>query len=121
MCKRVTVLEWEAVVRMLRAGMRRVEIARELELGVDAVERIAGDLRRGREMATESDLPDDDAPPGYVASNLRRCAGCGAMVYLWPCLACRMATTERLAIEAEDELEDEEEDVLAELIGGSEW
>lgn len=33
-------------------------------------------------------LPEGDAPPGYDSTNVRRCRGCGALVYLWPCLAC---------------------------------
>jgi hypothetical protein len=37
-----------------------------------------------------ADLPEDDAPPDYVATNLRRCQGCGGMVYQWPCLTCRL-------------------------------
>jgi hypothetical protein len=36
------------------------------------------------------DLPEDDAPPDYVATNLRRCQGCGGMVYQWPCLTCQL-------------------------------
>lgn len=36
-------------------------------------------------------LPDDDRPPGFNTANIRRCQGCGALVYLWPCLACHMA------------------------------
>jgi|GEM_PF-3242333 len=31
----------------------------------------------------------DDLRPGFDPANLRRCPGCGAMVYLWPCLACQ--------------------------------
>ena len=30
----------------------------------------------------------DDLNVGFDAANLRRCPGCGGMVYLWPCLAC---------------------------------
>ena len=41
------------------------------------------------------DLPEDDPPPGYDARNLRRCPTCGAMVYLWPCLACHMKAQAR--------------------------
>ena len=36
-------------------------------------------------------LPEDDTPPGYDPTNIRRCQGCGSLVYLWPCLACQMA------------------------------
>ena len=38
----------------------------------------------------EPDLPEDDAPPDYVATNLRRCTSCGGMVYQWPCLTCEL-------------------------------
>ena len=38
------------------------------------------------------DLPEDDAPPDYVATNLRRCPGCGGMVYQWPCLRAACGT-----------------------------
>jgi len=109
MCKRVTVLEFEAIGRMLRAGMRHVEIARELDLNVATIARIADDRRQGREIVSEGELPEDDAPPDYVASNLRRCPGCGAMVYLWPCLACSLGTSTqpiRVAEEEEGELPD---------------
>jgi hypothetical protein len=41
------------------------------------------------------DLPEDDAPPDYVATNLRRCKGCGGMVYQWPCLTCRLRVGRR--------------------------
>ncbi len=30
----------------------------------------------------------EETPPGFDPANLRRCRGCGAIVYLWPCLAC---------------------------------
>ncbi|WP_254512814.1 helix-turn-helix domain-containing protein [Anatilimnocola floriformis] len=41
------------------------------------------------EINFSSDLPNpDDAPPGFDPANVRRCCGCGALVYLWPCLAC---------------------------------
>jgi hypothetical protein len=78
--------------------MRHTEIARELDLSVWTIARIA-DKRRfqsdelSEDEPPEDGLPEDDAPPDYVAKNLRRCPGCGSMVYLWPCLACRMGTT----------------------------
>jgi hypothetical protein len=30
----------------------------------------------------------DDLNVGFQPANLRRCPGCGGMVYLWPCLGC---------------------------------
>lgn len=36
-------------------------------------------------------LDNDEGPPGFDAANIRRCRGCGSLVYLWPCLACCLA------------------------------
>jgi hypothetical protein len=104
LCRRLTFLEFLAVRRALAAGARHVEIARELDLGIWTIERIAARLRYDDDPAL-AELPEDDAPPDYSAANLRRCPDCGAMVYVWPCLACRMATMERVtpAEEVEDE------------------
>ena len=82
-----------AVHRMLQVGARHVEIARELDLAVSTIGKIAREwkLRGGEDPDDgEFDLPEDDPPPDYDAHNLRRCPVCGAMVYLWPCLACHM-------------------------------
>jgi hypothetical protein len=90
---RLTHLDLAAVRRLLRASVRHTEIARSLNLAVGTISRIASDRRLRRrklELLGEADLPEDDAPPEYVASNLRRCPTCGGMVYQWPCLACRM-------------------------------
>jgi hypothetical protein len=148
---KITLSQFQAVCRMRRAGMRQVEIARELGLSVWTVAKIADERRflnaevsgaelpedaqgqtrrslgevrsqgdpgtevREAEPGTEArevfeaDLPEDDGPPDYVAANLRRCAGCGAMVYVWPCIACQMATmTQRVppAAEVEDDPEE---------------
>jgi hypothetical protein len=89
MVRRLTFCDLEGVRRALAVGMRHVEIAREHRLGVWTVDRIAARERYARELLTEGDLFEDDAPPDYVPDDLRRCAGCGGMVYVWPCLACR--------------------------------
>jgi hypothetical protein len=91
MFRRLTHLDVLAVRRGLQAGARHVEIARALNLGVWTIDRIAARERYITDTITDADLPEDDAPPDYVAENLRRCPDCGAMVYVWPCLACRMA------------------------------
>jgi hypothetical protein len=88
---KITMAQFLAVCHLLRARWRHVQIARELDLSVGTVSRIAGERRFQAETISEADLPEDDGPPDYLAANLRRCAGCGAMVYVWPCLACRMA------------------------------
>lgn len=82
-----------AVRRALKAGARHTEIARDMDLAVSTIARIASDRRlRRRKLAllSEAELPEDDPPPDYAASRLRRCPGCGGMVYRWPCLACRL-------------------------------
>ncbi len=82
-----------AVRRALRAGARYTEIARDLDLAVGTIARIASDRklrRRKLDLLTDADLPEDDPPPEYAARRLRRCPGCGGMVYQWPCLACRL-------------------------------
>jgi hypothetical protein len=91
---RLTFSEFEAVRRALAVGMRHVEIARAFRLGVWTVDRIAARERFASDLMAEAELPEDDAPPDYVADNMRRCPGCGAMVYVWPCLGCRMAVKE---------------------------
>ena len=47
-------------------------------------------------------------PADYDAKNLRRCGGCGAMVYAWPCVACLVAVKERVP-EARPVEDDDEE------------
>jgi hypothetical protein len=86
----LTFAEFLGVRRLLAAGRRHVEIARELDLGVWTVDRIAARLRYDEDPET-AELPQDDAPADYAPENLRRCPRCGAMVYVWPCLACRLA------------------------------
>lgn len=95
MFHRLTFPQLLAVRRALQAGLRHVEIAREFQLGVWTVDRIAALERYATDSPTEADLIDDDAPPDYVPANLHRCPSCGAMVYVWPCLACRLAVSTR--------------------------
>ena len=99
----ITQLDVEAVERMLAAGMRHVEIARELELSPWTIANIARAVRREEEFLAEGQTIDDDGPPGFEARNLRRCPECGAMVYLWPCLACRGALVGAVVEEDQDE------------------
>jgi hypothetical protein len=111
MHRRLTLSEFYAVRRALAAGMRHTEIARELDLSVWTIDRLAALERYQQDPITEDELPEDDAPPDYLAQNLRRCPGCGAMVYVWPCIACQMATqTQRVppAPELDDEADADE-------------
>jgi hypothetical protein len=106
----LTLPEFQAVRRALAAGMRYAEIARELDLSVWTIGQIANERRFQCDEPAESDLPEDDAPPEYAARNLRRCPGCGAMVYLWPCPACRLGTTTKLAIPDDEVFEDDDDE-----------
>lgn len=110
MSTQVTLPQFHLVQKMLRSQVRHCDIARELNLSVWTISRIAGDLKVagtlrvptlafGDDGGAEEDngtrsvpttLPEDDAPPDYVATNLRRCQGCGGMVYQWPCLTCQL-------------------------------
>jgi hypothetical protein len=101
----LTFAEFVAVRRLLRAGRRHVEIARAVNLGIWTVDRIAARLRYDEDAAT-AELPSDDAPPDYAAENLRRCPHCGGMVYVWPCLACRLAMKSRGATAYSSEVRD---------------
>jgi len=105
---RLTLSEFAAVRRALAAGMRHVEIARALDLSVWTIAKIDDDRLMQEDPVREDELPVDDAPPDYVAQSLRRCPGCGAMIYLSPCIACKLAVTARVppAAEVVDELED---------------
>src|SRR6266850_5231562 len=114
MCNKLTISEFLAVRRALRAGMRHSEIARELNLSVWTIARIDDEERYQFDPVSEDELPVDDAPPDYLAQNLRRCPGCGAMVYVWPCRACQMAVMARVPPAAE---EDDEADQSSEVRG----
>ena len=112
----------KSIRRLLRAGERHAEIARRFDLGVGTINRISSErkLRRVKlHLLTEADLPEDDAPPDYLAANLRRCEGCGGMVYHWPCILCRIRDAQAAGIVLPDE-EEEAENVICEEESGAE-
>src|SRR5262245_16983603 len=91
MLRTLTFPELLAIRRLLRAGVRHVEIAKRMRLSVGTISRIASDHKlRRRQHLDEADLPADDPPPDYDPDRLQRCPDCGGMVYVWPCLTCRM-------------------------------
>ena len=108
MLKQVTPWELVKVRRLLALKWRFVKIARELELSLWTIQRIANDPDLQIDPLPECELPVDDAPPDYVAAELKRCPGCGGMVYHWPCLACRDLSSPPIepAPEVVDELVD---------------
>jgi hypothetical protein len=111
MSRTLTLPEVHAIRRMLRTGMRHVDIARALDLSIWTVARVHAEQRFERDQLAEETTLVDDAPPDYRARNLRRCPGCGAMVYRWPCLTCFMANSPRLppAEEVADDADDGDE------------
>jgi len=115
MSRILTFPEFFTVRHRLRAGVRHTEIARELDLFVWTVTRIATEPQYQADPILEADLPQDDPPPDYAASKLRRCPGCGAMVYRWPCLACFMANSPRLPLAEEVDDDAESVDELVDL------
>jgi hypothetical protein len=108
MSRKLTVEEFCAVRRALAAGKRHVEIAREMGLSLWTIARIDDDPLLQMDPVNEAELPVDNGPADFESEQLRRCPGCGAMVYRWPCLACQAAVTERVppAAEVVDMLED---------------
>src|SRR5215212_2822980 len=93
MSKVLTHAEFLVIRRRLRDGRRHADIARELNVSVWTIARLADRRRYLPDELEESEVPaaelcEDDSPPDYVAQNLHRCPECGAMVYLWPCIAC---------------------------------
>lgn len=111
--------EFLTIRRRLAAGRRHTEIARELGLSIWTIAHIADRRRYLPEVASDSDVPaaellEDDSPPDYVAQNLRRCPECGAMVYLWPCIACSQGVaTPAIAPPLQDEDDDELPSIFA--------
>ena len=90
---RLTLPVLKTIRRLLRASVRHAEIARRLNLAVGTISRVAS-VRRLRRLKlvllSEEELPEDDPPPDYEAANLKRCPGCGGLVYRRPCLTCML-------------------------------
>lgn len=69
---------------LLAAGLTQLQISRRTGLSRRTIGRIAA---QGRRQLTAADI-HDDRPAGFEAECLNRCRGCGARIYLWPCLQC---------------------------------
>src|SRR5436190_7635130 len=108
MSRRLTIDELHSIRRAIARGVRHTDIARSMNLSVWTVDRIAVEQRCGIDPLDGDEMPVDDAPADYDAKNLRRCGGCGAMVYAWPCVACLVAVKERVP-EARPVEDDDEE------------
>lgn len=84
MTSSLTFLDLRRVGELSAQGYSHRWIARRLGVNRAAIPLI---LRQLQQEADPIATKDDD-PPGFDLANLRRCSGCGALVYLWPCLAC---------------------------------
>ncbi len=103
---------------LLRQGCTQLETARRTGVSQTTVSKVAraplseAEIRELEDLAEQWDFgpqtpclhqPDEvspapqrtlaeiygwDQPPGFDPASLKRCPSCGAMVYLWPCLAC---------------------------------
>jgi hypothetical protein len=71
---------------LLAAGCSYTQIYRRTGLSRRTIARIAA---QGRRELTAADI-HDDRPAGFDQDCLNRCRGCGARVYLWPCLQCEL-------------------------------
>ena len=81
---------------LLAAGCSHSQIARRTGFSRRTIGRIAAE---GRRKLTAADI-HDDRPAGFDRECLNRCQGCGARIYLWPCLQCEL----RARGEARDEV-----------------
>lgn len=88
-----TAVNFARIADLAAQGHSQRWIARRLGIDRDSVAQILRETqRKPLEVIFPSDLPKpEDDPPGFDPANIRRCAGCGALVYLWPCLACWLA------------------------------
>jgi|GEM_PF-5870458 len=106
------------IVELAAQGHSHRRIARRLGIDRETVARIVAaqviaarthvDIRHCSDGLLDQTPPGDfltpqDDPPFFDAANLRRCRGCGSLVYIWPCLACCLAAEANAAAEAEAE------------------
>jgi hypothetical protein len=81
---------------LLAAGCSHIQITRRTGLSRRTISRLA---KEGRRKLTAADI-SDERPAGFDQECLSRCRGCGARIYLWPCLQCEV----RAKAESRDEV-----------------
>jgi DNA-binding transcriptional regulator LsrR (DeoR family) len=82
---------------LLAAGLSHIQITRRTGLSRRTISRIAKEGRRRKLVAADI---SDERPAGFDTECLNRCRGCGARIYLWPCMQCEI----RAKAEARDEV-----------------
>ena len=81
---------------LLAAGLSHIQITRRTGLSRRTISRIA---KEGRRKLVAADI-SDERPAGFDPECLNRCRGCGARIYLWPCMQCEI----RAKAESRDEV-----------------
>lgn len=71
---------------LLATGLSHIQIMRRTGLSRRTISRLA---KEGRRKITAADISDEH-PAGFVPQCLNRCRGCGARIYLWPCMQCEI-------------------------------
>lgn len=75
------------IIRDAAEETEPVELAARLGLAVETVLEVLAGKRRPSRIVV-----DDDHPLRDEMLIARRCKGCGALVFTWPCLACDIAS-----------------------------
>lgn len=79
--------KWLQVRELLDQQQTLAAIAEVTQLSPSTIAAIAsGELQPSRIVV------DDLDPNREEILKAKRCVGCGALVYIWPCLACQMST-----------------------------
>jgi hypothetical protein len=86
----------ERIRMLLAAGCSHIQIMRRTGLSRRTISRIA---KEGRRKLVAADI-SDERPAGFDQECLSRCRGCGARIYLWPCMQCEV----RAKAESRDEV-----------------
>ncbi len=84
---------WLLVRERLADGLPHDFIALEVGLSTGTIAGIAAERIRPSRIVVE-----EDDPLREEMLTAKRCPGCGALVFTWPCLACQMAAAAKLPV-----------------------
>jgi hypothetical protein len=71
------------VQKLLAQGVIQERVATQTGVSITTVRRVAARLRTAPDHA-------EAGFDNWVRTRARRCGGCGARVYIWPCLHCQL-------------------------------